>query len=96
VRLVIAFNGLIVGDPEETSAAADPSCQTMAVSGKQKKDELRMIHLPSLTAFANWPTAGTPLGHVASLDFSPGSEYVAVGNNKGHALLYNLKHFGIR
>ncbi|KAG9017873.1 hypothetical protein FRB93_004684 [Tulasnella sp. JGI-2019a] len=72
----------------------DPTCQIMAIAGRQKKDELRMIHLPSLTVFANWPTAGTPLGHVTSVDFSVGSEYVAIGNHRGRVLLYNLKHFG--
>ncbi|KAG8844273.1 hypothetical protein FRB96_003209 [Tulasnella sp. 330] len=74
----------------------DQTCQVMAIAGRQKKDELRLIHLPSLTSFANWPTAGTPLGHVTSVDFSVGSEYVAIGNHRGRVLLYNLKHFGAR
>ena len=51
------------------------------------------IHLPSLTAFSNWPTSGTPLGHVTSLDFSTGSEYIAIGNSRGRALLYHLRDF---
>lgn len=52
------------------------------------------IHLPSMTAFSNWPTSSTPLGHVTAIDFSAGSEYVAVGNNRGRVLLYHLKDFG--
>lgn len=51
------------------------------------------IHLPSLTAFSNWPTSSTPLGHVTSIDFSAGSEYVAIGNNRGRVLLYHLRDF---
>lgn len=51
------------------------------------------IHLPSLTAFSNWPTSGTPLGHVTSIDFSTGSEYVAIGNSRGRVLLYQLRDF---
>ena len=54
------------------------------------------IHLPSLTAFANWPTSSTPLSHVTSIDFSAGSEYLAIGNNRGHVLLYHLHDFGIQ
>ena len=54
---------------------------------------LLQIHLPSLTAFSNWPTSGTPLGHVTSIDFSTGSEYVAIGNSRGRALLYHLRDF---
>lgn len=53
----------------------------------------RQIHLPSLTAFSNWPTSSTPLGHVTSVDFSAGSEYVAVGNTRGRVLLYHLRDF---
>ena len=51
------------------------------------------IHLPSLTAFSNWPTSGTPLGHVSSVDFSANSEHVAIGNNRGRVLLYHLRDF---
>ena len=51
------------------------------------------VHLPSLTAYSNWPTSGTPLGRVLSVDFSADSQYVAVGNNRGRALLYRLRDF---
>lgn len=51
------------------------------------------IHVPSLTAYSNWPTSSTPLGHVTAIDFSSGSEYVAIGNNRGRVLLYHLSHF---
>jgi len=67
--------------------------QLLAIASNTKKDQMRMIHLPSLTAYSNWPTSGTPLGHVTSIDFSTGSEYVAVGNSRGRALLYHLRDF---
>ncbi|KAG8930526.1 hypothetical protein FRC01_002648 [Tulasnella sp. 417] len=79
-----------------TSVRFDPSCQIMAIASKYKPGQLRMVHLPSLTVFSNWPTSSTPLGVVMSVDFSAGSEYFAVGNNRGRVLLYNLKHFGTR
>lgn len=57
--------------------------------------EIRLqVHLPSLTAFGNWPTSSTPLGHVTAVDFSARSEYVAIGNTRGKVLLYHLKDFG--
>ncbi|KII86251.1 hypothetical protein PLICRDRAFT_114618 [Plicaturopsis crispa FD-325 SS-3] len=68
--------------------------QLLAIASKTKKDQMRMIHLPSLTAFGNWPTSSTPLGHVSAVEFSAGSEYVAVGNNRGRVLLYHLRDFG--
>jgi U3 small nucleolar RNA-associated protein 18 len=51
------------------------------------------IHIPSLTAFSNWPTSGTPLGHVTGVDFSAGGEYVAIGNTRGRVLLYHLRDY---
>lgn len=51
------------------------------------------MHLPSLTIFDNWPTSGTPLGHVTAVDFSQRSEYVALGNHRGKVLLYSLPHY---
>ena len=51
------------------------------------------IHIPSLTAFSNWPTSSTPLGRVSSIDFSTGGEYIAIGNTRGRVLLYHLKDY---
>ncbi|KAI0063229.1 WD40 repeat-like protein [Artomyces pyxidatus] len=67
--------------------------QLLAIASNTKKDQMRLIHLPSLTSFSNWPTSSTPLGHVTSIDFSTGSEYVAVGNSRGRVLLYHLRDF---
>ncbi|KAI0327282.1 WD40 repeat-like protein [Cubamyces sp. BRFM 1775] len=76
-----------------TSLQFNHDSQLLAMASNAKKDQMRMIHLPSLTAFSNWPTSSTPLGHVTSVDFSSGSEYVAVGNNRGRVLLYHLRDF---
>ncbi|KAG6828730.1 hypothetical protein H0H92_006918 [Tricholoma furcatifolium] len=69
--------------------------QLMAVASQEKKDSMRLIHTSSLTSFANWPTSGTPLGHVTAVDFSARSEYLAIGNTKGRVLLYHLKDYGV-
>ncbi|KAJ7454836.1 WD40-repeat-containing domain protein [Mycena latifolia] len=68
--------------------------QLMAVASREKKDAMRLIHLPTLTSFSNWPTSSTPLGHVSAIDFSAQSEYVAVGNTRGKVLLYHLVDYG--
>ncbi|KAG7094043.1 hypothetical protein E1B28_007664 [Marasmius oreades] len=67
--------------------------QVLAVASREKRDALKLYHTASLAAYANWPTSGTPLGHVTSIDFSAGSEYLAVGNTKGRVLLFTLKDF---
>lgn len=46
-----------------------------------------------MSTFSNWPTDRTPLGYVASAAFSPHSGYLAIGNDKGKALLYRLNHY---
>ena len=54
------------------------------------------FHLGSQTVFSNWPTSGTPLGRVTTVDFSRQSEYLAIGNDGGKVLLYSLDHYNGR
>ena len=58
-----------------------------------KKDALRLVHLESGSVYSNWPHASTPLNYVNSVAFSPGSAFMVVGNARGIAMLYRLKHF---
>ncbi|UZJ51256.1 hypothetical protein CBS101457_000576 [Exobasidium rhododendri] len=67
--------------------------EILAIGSDKKKDMLKFVHTPSMTVFENWPTAGTPLGRVTSVDFTNSSEYVAIGNSRGKVLLYSLHHF---
>lgn len=76
-----------------TSIHFNHDAQLMAIASRHKKDALRMIHVPTLQTYANWPTAGTPLGHVSSLAFSTQSEYMAIGNTRGRVLLYALRAY---
>lgn len=70
--------------------------QLMVISSQQKKDQLRIIHVPTATAYSNWPTDRTPLSDVVSVAFSPNSDYLAISNNKGQVLLYTLKHYALQ
>lgn len=67
--------------------------QLLALASRNKKDALRVVHVPTLQTYANWPTAGTPLGHVTTLDFSSESQYMAIGNSRGRVLLYSLRPY---
>jgi U3 small nucleolar RNA-associated protein 18 len=67
--------------------------QILAMSSRREKDSLKLLHVPTQTVFSNWPTTKTPLSYVWSLDFSPGSKFMAVGNDKGKCLLYKLSHY---
>jgi U3 small nucleolar RNA-associated protein 18 len=49
--------------------------------------------MPSTRVFSNWPTDQTPLHYVNSFDFSSDSNYLALGNDRGHVILYKLNYF---
>ncbi|GMF14964.1 unnamed protein product [Phytophthora lilii] len=61
--------------------------EILAMASTDEKDSLKLVHVPSQTVFANWPTAHTPLHYVSAMDFSPNSGYFAVGNARGRVLL---------
>jgi len=67
--------------------------QILAMSSRREKHSMKLLHVPSMTVFSNWPTSKTPLSYVWSMDFSPGSSFLAVGNDKGSCLLYRLMHY---
>merc|ERR1711937_699059 len=67
--------------------------QILAMSSQREKHGVKLLHVPSRTVFSNWPTQQTPLGYVWSMGFSPGSKFLAIGNDKGKCLLYKLKHY---
>ncbi|ORY32090.1 WD40-repeat-containing domain protein [Naematelia encephala] len=75
------------------SLAFHPAGETMVVASGEKKGALKMYHVPSATAFSNWPTQQTPLGRITSVGFSSGGEYLSVGNTKGQVLLFSIKHY---
>lgn len=62
--------------------------EILAIASQRKKDALKLLHVPSLSVFSNWPTRGTPLSYVTALDISPHSQFIAIGNDKGKVLLY--------
>lgn len=71
----------------------NPTGEILAISSRRETNGLKLLHVPTATVFSNWPTSKTPLKYVWSMDFSPGSKYMAVGNDHGKCLLYKLKHY---
>jgi U3 small nucleolar RNA-associated protein 18 len=67
--------------------------QILAMSSRREKMGMKLLHVPSGTVFSNWPTSKTPLNYVWSMDFSPQSRFLAVGNDQGKCLLYRLMHY---
>ena len=67
--------------------------QILAMSSRREKMGMKLLHVPTATVFSNWPTSKTPLNYVWTMDFSPKSRYMAVGNDKGKCLLYRMMHY---
>jgi U3 small nucleolar RNA-associated protein 18 len=67
--------------------------QLLAISSRRDRDAMKLIHVPTRTVYSNWPTSQTPLGYVWSMDFSPSSKFIAIGNDQGKCLLYKLMHY---
>ena len=76
-----------------SSLQFSPDGQILCMASRAVKDALRLVHLPTCTVFANWPTSGTPLGKVTSVAFSPRGEMLAVGNEQGKVRLWRLNHY---
>ncbi|KAF8003720.1 hypothetical protein HF325_001168 [Metschnikowia pulcherrima] len=73
--------------------AFSPDGQILCISSKQKKDALKLVHLPLGTVFSNWPTSGTPLGRVTVTEFSPNGQMLAIGNDSGKVTLWRINHY---
>jgi U3 small nucleolar RNA-associated protein 18 len=65
----------------------------LAMSSRTIKDALRLVHVPTMTVFHNWPTDRTPLHYVSAVGFSPSGGWLAVGNDRGRALLFRMEQW---
>ncbi|KAF3500868.1 hypothetical protein F2Q69_00044900 [Brassica cretica] len=67
--------------------------QILAIISRMNKDSVKLVHVPSLTVFSNWPPPNKQMNYPRCLDFSPGSGFMAMGNASGKVLLYKLNHY---
>lgn len=70
-----------------------PDGQLLMMALRAKRDQLRIVHLPSGLVYQNWPTLGTPLGKVTCAKFAPDNSMVAIGNEQAKVTLWRLNHF---
>ncbi|GJQ67758.1 hypothetical protein Trydic_g16558 [Trypoxylus dichotomus] len=69
------------------------SSEILAFSSEDVDTAVRLLHLGSMTVFNNFPSFGAKLGHLTTINFSPGSGYLSLGNKKSSVSLYRLKHY---
>ncbi|KAK4529864.1 hypothetical protein CCYA_CCYA02G0721 [Cyanidiococcus yangmingshanensis] len=71
-----------------------PDDQGLLYASRAKRNAARVVHLGVGKTFSNWPTAQTPLHRVWSASFSPGGGFLALGNDRGRALVYRIRCYG--
>ncbi|KAM4535272.1 U3 small nucleolar RNA-associated protein 18 homolog [Fundulus diaphanus] len=77
-----------------TSLSFNPTSEILAIASRVEDEAVRLVHLPSLTVFSNFPVAKRKFVYRTScLDFSPHSGFFSLANNKGHAPLFRLLHY---
>eukprot|EP00397_Hematodinium_sp_SG-2012_P044876 GEMP01050239.1.p1 GENE.GEMP01050239.1~~GEMP01050239.1.p1 ORF type:complete len:435 (+),score=85.29 GEMP01050239.1:31-1305(+) len=76
-----------------TTMRFHPSNDIFAIASKFGKKALKMVHMPTYSVYANWPSLKTPISTPTCLDFSRQGGYMAIGNADGKVLLYTLKHY---
>ena len=76
-----------------SSLKFNATSQVLAMASNEKENAVRLMHFPSMTVFSNFPHVSENVMRPQCLDFSPQSGFFSLGNNRGNALLYRLKHF---
>ena len=92
-RSPVAARSLMNLTTAADGAVFNHDAQLLAISSRRKANAFKLVHLPSCTVFSNWPTPTVPTNYVYSTAFSPNGGYLAVGNDRGRALLFRMCHW---
>ncbi|GFV62804.1 u3 small nucleolar RNA-associated protein 18 homolog [Trichonephila clavipes] len=76
-----------------TDLKFNSTSEILAMSSSFKQEAVRLVHFPSFTVFSNFPGINSNLRYPKSLDFSPNSGFLCIGNDAGKAKIYRLKHY---
>lgn len=76
-----------------TALKFHPEGELLLGASKFKKDSLRLMHCATSSVFQNWPTQKTPLNRITSVDFSRQGGMMALANERGKVLLYQLRQY---
>lgn len=76
-----------------TNLRFNSTTEILAASSAVTQNAVKLIHIPSYHVFTNFPDQSTALSQVQTVNFSPNSGYMSVGNDKGCANFYRLKYY---
>lgn len=78
---------------ETTGLQFNHNCEILIMWSKWKRDAVKLLHVPSLTVFSNFPSFRDKIKYPMSAAFNSNSELLCIGNDEGNALLYKLNHY---
>lgn len=78
-----------------TDLQFNPTSQMLAYCSKWKKNAIKITHIPSYTAFQNFPDNNAPgvLKYAFCIAYSHDGRFMAMGNDQGKAHLFQFSHF---
>ncbi|KAI0237695.1 U3 small nucleolar RNA-associated protein 18-like [Lamellibrachia satsuma] len=76
-----------------TNMVFNSKTEILAISSSHSENAVKMVHLGSMSVFSNFPEKKFGIREPYCLDFSLNSGYFTIGNCRGHALLYRVKHY---
>ncbi|XP_068212188.1 U3 small nucleolar RNA-associated protein 18 homolog [Palaemon carinicauda] len=76
-----------------TDLRFNSTSEVLAMASDRKPNAVKLVHFPSMTVFENFPNLRKEMKNIVSVNFSPNSGYLALGNNRGAASLFRLIHF---
>ncbi|KAM9783659.1 U3 small nucleolar RNA-associated protein 18 homolog isoform 3-T3 [Syngnathus typhle] len=77
-----------------TALTFNPSAEILAIASQYQEEAAKLVHVPSLSVFSNFPLAKKKFVYrVSCMDFSPHSGFFSFANNKGRAPLFRLTHY---
>lgn len=69
------------------------SSELLAMCSAAVPAAVKIAHFPSATVYANFPGFQSDIGRIQTMEFSPGSGYLALGNRSKEVRLFRLKSF---
>eukprot|EP00095_Tigriopus_kingsejongensis_P012482 maker-scaffold789_size96855-snap-gene-0.21 protein:Tk12482 transcript:maker-scaffold789_size96855-snap-gene-0.21-mRNA-1 annotation:"u3 small nucleolar rna-associated protein 18 homolog" len=66
----------------------NPTSEILALRSMMMDNALKMLHVPSMSVFENFPSLSFDFKRPNSMDFSLNGGYLSIGNNRGAANLY--------
>jgi U3 small nucleolar RNA-associated protein 18 len=67
--------------------------ELLCIQTKSVKNGIRLIHLPSMSVYSNWPHAASNLSYVNAIAFCPSSAMLYTGNDRGNIHKFSFPHY---